>query len=334
MPSFFDPLWVVTSYYNPAGYRRRLQNFHAFRRKINAPLMVVELAKPGRHQLSRDDADFVLSLTGEDRIWQKERLLNIGAAELPPHVRYVAWVDCDIIFSDENWAGAAASQLDANGGGLLQLFDTAVHLPADADLSSLSAQTCGDYTPLSSGISIAKGVRDATFETNEVKLSTARAMPDTPSYNLALDGYNVYGMAWAALRSALEPCGQYDRNIIGGGDAVHVYAALDKLDDFWAIRAYSPMQRKDAEAWALKAHAAGLFSYIDAAPQTIYHMWHGDLPNRNYRGRYEILARLGYDPDKDLELAANGTWRWTDPDGDLAREVGAYFFSRREDGGE
>jgi hypothetical protein len=334
MPSFFDPLWVVTSYYNPAGYRRRLQNFRAFRRRINAPLMVVELAKPGRHQLSKDDADLVLSLTGEDRIWQKERLLNIGAAELPRHVRYVAWVDCDTIFSDEGWARSAAARLDANGGGLLQLFDTAVHLPADADLGSLSARTCGEYTPLSSGISIAKAIRASTFDTNEAKLSVARAMPDTRSYNLAINGYNVYGMAWSALREALAPCGQYDRNIIGGGDAVHVFAALDKLDVFWAIRPYSPMQRDDAEQWSRKAHSAGLFSIIDALPQTIYHMWHGDLPNRNYRGRYDILARHGYDPERDLELAANETWRWRDPESELAREVGAYFFARREDGGE
>ena len=76
MSRFSDPLWVVTSYYNPAGYKRRLQNFKAFRRRLNAQLMVVELAKAGRHQLSKGDADIVLSLTGEDRIWQKERLLD------------------------------------------------------------------------------------------------------------------------------------------------------------------------------------------------------------------------------------------------------------------
>src|ERR1017187_517037 len=112
MSLFFDPLWVVTSYYNPAGYKRRLQNFKTFRRHLNAPLMVVELAKAGRHQLSKDDGNIVLSLTGEDRIWQKERLLNIGIAQLPRHVEYVAWVDCDVIFDDENWVNSAKSRLE------------------------------------------------------------------------------------------------------------------------------------------------------------------------------------------------------------------------------
>ena len=103
MSSFFDPLWVVASYYNPVGYKRRLQISGPFAGVSNAPLMVVELARAGSHELSKDDADIVLSLTGEDRIWQKERLLNIGIGELPRHVEYVAWVDCDVIFDDEGW---------------------------------------------------------------------------------------------------------------------------------------------------------------------------------------------------------------------------------------
>jgi hypothetical protein len=56
------------------------------------------------------------------------------------------------------------------------------------------------------------------------------------------------------------------------------------------------------------------------------------LIDRNYRGRYRMLAGHGYDPAKDIERAANGTWRWTNPDSDLARDVGAFFFARREDG--
>jgi hypothetical protein len=152
MSLFFDPLWVVTSYYNPAGYKRRLQNFKAFRRHLNAPLMVVELAKAGQRQLSEDDGDIVLSLTGEDSIWQKERLLNIGIAELPRHVEYMALVDCDVIFDDGNWVDIAKSQLEKNGG-LLQLFDTAIHLSREVDARSLSRQLCRESVPILTGVS-------------------------------------------------------------------------------------------------------------------------------------------------------------------------------------
>jgi hypothetical protein len=61
-------------------------------------------------------------------------------------------------------------------------------------------------------------------------------------------------------------------------------------------------------------------------------MWRGNIIDRHYRDRYEILARHDYDPQRDIVLGSNGSWRWTDPDGALAREVGAYFWARREDG--
>ena len=331
MASFFDPLWVVTSYYNPAGYKRRRQNFRAFRRLINAPLLAVELARPGQHQLTRDDADQVVSLTGEDRMWQKERLLNIGINELPPHVEYVAWIDCDMVLEDEAWPLAARARLEKNDG-LLQLFESVDHLPRDVDLDTLTPRGCAQYAPLFSGVSIASAVRAAAFAENEQRLHTAVKTSDTRSYNLAIDGYNCYGMGWAARRATIEKCGQYDRNIVGGADSIHIHAALARLGEYWTLRPFTPMHIRDAESWARDATASGLLASIDALPHKIYHLWHGDLLNRNYRGRYSILTRHGYDPAKDIEISQNGTWRWTNPESDLARDVGAYFFARREDG--
>ena len=92
------PLWVLTTYYNPAGYNRRRMNFKAFRRMLQQPLLVVELARDGRHELSDDDGEIVIRLTGEDRLWQKERLLNVGLEALPRHVEFAAWIDCDLVF--------------------------------------------------------------------------------------------------------------------------------------------------------------------------------------------------------------------------------------------
>lgn len=82
--NYDNPMWVVTSYYNSAGYQRRLQNFKLFRQFLNAPLLVVELSGSGDFQLDENDGDIVLQLQGEDRLWQKERLINIGAKALWP----------------------------------------------------------------------------------------------------------------------------------------------------------------------------------------------------------------------------------------------------------
>ncbi len=61
-------------------------------------------------------------------------------------------------------------------------------------------------------------------------------------------------------------------------------------------------------------------------------MWRADVANRRHRDRHEILARHDNAPQRDIALAGNGTWRWSDPDGASAREVGAYFWSRRDVG--
>ena len=331
MPLPSDPLWIVTSYYNPEKYKRRLQNFKAFRRHLNAPLMVVELAKPGQHELSGEDGDIVLSLTGEDRIWQKERLLNIGIAELPNHVEYVAWVDCDVIFSGEDWPAQAKERLDRNGG-LLQLFDTSLHLPKEIDVPSVSRMRCEEATPILTGVAIASAIRASSFDANEVKLTNARAATDSTSYHKAVDRHNCYGMAWSGQRSTIEKCGHYDRNIVGGGDAVHVFAALSRLDQYWALRSNTQKQKLDIIAWVQEAASSGLLAHVDSLSQKVFHLWHGSLSDRNYRGRYDILTRHGFDPAEDIQIAHNGTWRWRDPESDLARDVGAYFSSRREDG--
>ena len=34
-------LWGISRYFNPVGYKRRLQNYHLFRRHLTIPLITV-----------------------------------------------------------------------------------------------------------------------------------------------------------------------------------------------------------------------------------------------------------------------------------------------------
>ena len=277
--------------------------------------MVVELANAGRHQLSKDDADIVLSLTGEDRIWQKERLLNIGIGELPRHVEYVAWVDCDVIFDDEGWVEKATARLDENGG-LLQLFGVAVHLPRDVDATSLSRRICRKAAPLFTNIAIANAIRGSLFDENETRLTRAQGALNNDTYITIVDKYNSYGIAWSASRKTIEKCGLYDKNIVGGGDTVHVFAALSRLEQYFSLRPHNDKQKRHAENWAQEAKKAGLLSDINSLEQPIFHMWHGDIIDRHYRKRYEILtqpqirSRHGHRTGGKRNLAlARSRWR-------------------------
>src|SRR5262245_24288280 len=91
-------LWAITCYFNPVGYRRRLENYLTFRQRLRAPLITVELSYGETFQLARGSAEILIQLRGQDVLWQKERLLNVALAAVPPACDKIAWLDCDVVF--------------------------------------------------------------------------------------------------------------------------------------------------------------------------------------------------------------------------------------------
>lgn len=324
-----SPLWVITSYFNPSGYRRRYQNFQVFRRHLNVPLLVVELTRDGEFELGPDDADIVLQLTGEDRIWQKERLLNIGAEHLPDHVDYVAWVDCDVVFDDPNWSFKAIDALDADAR-LIQLFQTLSHVrsswspPAESVDMPAPDDSFFDEESFCSRLS-KEPFSHARFETKRPQVSEPE-----DSEKIKLDSV-AHGLAWAAKRSLLSSCGLYDASIIGGGDRPLVYAAIALASKINENGYLSEAHWLHYMRWASRFHAEvdGKVGFLD---QRAYHLWHGELVNRNYLKRHHIIRSRDFHPDRELEKSSNGTWKWADPNSQLSYDLATYFDSRREDG--
>ncbi|RPI03272.1 MAG: hypothetical protein EHM71_14720, partial [Zetaproteobacteria bacterium] len=122
-------LWAITSYFNPVGYRRRLANYRVFRRHLAVPLVTVELAFDGRFQLQPADAEILIQRRGGAVLWQKERLLNVAVKSLPDSCAKVAWVDCDIVFANQEWVDRASTALEAVP--LVHLFHERHEVPRD-----------------------------------------------------------------------------------------------------------------------------------------------------------------------------------------------------------
>lgn len=314
---------MVTSYFNPTRSARRYANYKRFRRELGAPLLAVELAEQGHHQLEQDDADILISLKGEGFIWQKERLINLGIAALPAAVRHVAWVDCDVIFGRHDWVIAAQQELDRDGG-LLHLFGRVVHLPAEGSAASDHAELA-DITPLISEASLGHAV------TLGHGVEALRTCYDQASRRSRGNTWAT-GIALAAPRTVIERCGLYDEAIVGGGDAILMCAALDQLKEDLMGRQVNRMEWNRICQWASRAAKAGLFNNFRHLEQTIYQLWHGRLVDRRYGRRHQITADFEFGAAKHLRLDANGAWRWTEPGGGLAAAVRAYFLSRNEDG--
>jgi hypothetical protein len=105
-------LWAITCYFNPVGYHRRLENYRIFRQRLKVPLVAVELSFDKKFQLASWDADILVELCSTTVLWQKERLLNVALRSLPGVCDKVAWLDCDILFENEDWVERASRALD------------------------------------------------------------------------------------------------------------------------------------------------------------------------------------------------------------------------------
>ncbi len=107
-----DATWAITAYFDPLDCGNRLETYREFRRNLRVPLVAVELSFDDRFDLGPGDADILIQVRGDDVLWQKERMLNIGLRALPDRCDAVAWLDCDSVFVREDWVAASRRQLE------------------------------------------------------------------------------------------------------------------------------------------------------------------------------------------------------------------------------
>ncbi|MGH9673934.1 MAG: hypothetical protein ACRD44_12200, partial [Bryobacteraceae bacterium] len=300
-------IWAVTSYFNPCKYRRRLANYRVFRRQLQSPLVTVELSFDGQFQLQSGDADVLVDINGRDVMWQKERLLNVALGHLPAECDMVAWIDCDIVFSNSEWPTAARDALDRHA--VVQLFDTIEYVaqndeddPEESVESVCKALASGRVSPEVAGA-------------QDIRLFRVRT-----------------GGAWAARRELMHRHGLYDACILGSGDRAFLGALLGS---FPAVIRYILMNGPRAEhylRWAEPLHDA-VRGHVGFCPGTVRHLWHGDRANRRYQGRHVDFARYDFDPGVDIAID-NGGWRWNSDKPEMHQFVRDYFSARMEDGSE
>jgi hypothetical protein len=242
-------------------------------------------------------------------MWQKERLLNLALAALPPSCRKVVWLDCDLIFEAPDWPGRTSELVDRFA--LVQPFAHVHRAPRDWRPGE----------PLD-----ALGVLDAFGHIVETRMSIEDCL-----WSLGEDARCARGMAWAARRDLLERHGLYDRCVVGGGDAALLRSAFG-LADLAAGRLHmNGAATGHFLDWARPFHDAvrGSVGYV---PGDVVHLWHGDLPNRRYQQRFADFGAFGFDPVGDIATDENGAWRWGSEKPEMHDFVRRYFADRREDG--
>ena len=305
-------MWAITSYYNPAGYERRRRNYDRFRKHLAVPLVTVELSFDGRFELDEGDADILIRVSGGAVLWQKERLLNFALSRLPSGVDNVAWLDCDVIFENDEWVARAEAELERQK--LIQLFSAGIDLrpqESDADLGTLDIR--------------ARSKPSMMKKWQDRGANAANSGPDSADQDSGFMGF-----AWAAKRELLEQHGFYDEMIIGGGAGILIRSACGTFDAVVSRFHMNASQATRYRLWAHRFHQA-VGSRIGLIEGLVFHLWHGEIVHRNYLHRHRLLAEQDFDIDRDLRIGANGAWHWAVPRPELEAFFKKYFHDRVED---
>jgi hypothetical protein len=303
-------LWAITVYFNPARYERRRANYRVFREHLNVPLVAVELSFGSDFELSTNDAEILVRLRGGDVMWQKERLLNLALNALPRACTKVAWLDCDIVFSVDDWAAAAGRLLDKFV--LVQPSGRVLLMPSNWRLGGPSF--AAEHVRYPPAYFVASGVS-----------------PEACLADLTPPIHCSPGLAWVARRELLDEHGFYDACIVGGGDSALACAAYGCLDTAASLHRMTGRRRDHFLSWATSFHRS-VRSSVAFVEGDVFHLWHGSRENRRYVERHEGLERFAFDPTADIAIGKAGAWEWASDKPNLRDFVRGYFAGRKEDG--
>lgn len=310
-PNSNKNLYILTTFFNPAQYVRRIQLHKEFIERLkpfksSVRVITVECAFENQpFQVTNENNEpYEIQVRSNTRLWIKEGLMNIAIERLKKNKRfmeeceYIAWVDDDIEFSDLYFLQKLRQALERFS--VVQMFKQAHFLDANGSLLE---------TFYSFGYYYAEK-------------------------NLKLVGneYGHPGFAWATKKSHLLSLGEFfDKGILGNGDKHMSYALIGRHEEgFLKGFTMSPGYIESLHQWQQKADFVFKknLGYVD---MEIRHHWHGSKDDRQYIYRWKLLMDYQYDPFKDLVKEANGLYSLGDTQKELKDKILEFFKGRNED---
>jgi hypothetical protein len=292
-------LAVLLVFYNPAGFKRILDNIlyviNTLKEK-NIPCFIAECVFNGKKP---QIPGATIVLHSNSYMFYKEQLINALEKHVPEEYTKLMLMDGDIIFDSPDWVDQVSMSLDTND--IVQPFDKACWLmPGNKIIRSW-------------------------------KYSYGHAL--TKNIEINYQNIHIYhpGFAWAFKRSTFRQLGGlYTNSIIGGGDMLFTFNFfVDEIPEYWfkdAIITTIPI-----EAWpAYHENFKKIAPKLGVVEIRALHLFHGLSANRQYRTRYQKFAgMLTMKWDECIVMNKDNLTEFKDPK--LRHMLLPYFKERNED---
>ena len=303
-------IWGITTFFNPVGYKNKYENYKIFRentRRQGLKLLAVELAFENRpFELRAADADLIIRIRGSNKnlMWQKEAMINIGIANLPDSCDKFVWIDCDLVFQNDNWVEETSKLLEKYK--VVQPFSLAILTKKGEMIKDINV----DNLPFGN-----------TEGTKRYGNAYTRSKDN--------DRSGHPGFAWAARRKVFQNLNLYDKLIIGSADVII-------SDSFFSPRINLRTESNSAEMiedqsdWWRKSYSVVNRS-VSYSEGNVFHLWHGESKDRRYIERRYILKDMDFQPKTEIQKNRFGIWQWSTKKTAIIKYVASYFILRKED---
>jgi len=307
-----QPLYVLTTYFNPGHFKIRSKLYEEFKTKVNflssqnVHLFTVECAfgTDDFEVTKPNNEPYDIQLRTPKPLFLKENLLNLAIKRLQSDDKFIksssncfiAWIDHDIDLIDLQWAEKIKMSLKKYS--IVQIFK--------------NCQCVGTHNE----------IMENRTSFGSCYLSAPSAL-QTPSVDP--------GYGWATTKENLINLGSlFQANILGLGDRQMAFGLIGTFNEGFDKNKMSYGYEQMMFEWMKKAETV-FKKNIGFVDMIIRHKWHGNPSNRGRDVRWQILKDWNYDPTTDLQVFQNGILVVTEEKEGLVTAIGKWFLSRAED---
>ncbi|KAJ3367718.1 hypothetical protein HDU91_001156 [Kappamyces sp. JEL0680] len=307
-------LYLIVPFANPCSFKRRTElliqtvaRLKDLSKSMNGrdriEVVVAQLVYEGQKQLHFNHNDLVWNTHSGNVLWSKENLINLAVRTLVAthrDCRYFGWVDADITFEHSNMFTQTLDILEETPMALVQLFSHA-HFEGDC------------YT-----------VKSFAYQYSLLQAAGYQ------SHSNRNPEYWHPGFAWAISRDAFLAVGGLIDRTLGSADRHMAMALLGRVLESMPSELADQEYGRVATEWQAAAQRAGM--QLRHVNGTVTHSWHGDMKNRKYVERWDILKKFKFEPSRHVQKNEHGLIVWhLDTDPLFLQAVLDYFRERNED---